>query len=404
MKFFKGSLILIFCLCIAISALFLIKLFTGPNLISRKSLIKNTQKQLNFLEKELKENKLAQQMQQLYPEGEVFTNALYGLSYAELGILSNDNAVKEKALQEGLYILNNLNNPECKKNFYQTSTLPNGIFYLGWKNYFVSKLLFIKKDSILEREFKNNCKLIAAAIDSSESPFLETYPNQIYPADAFAAMASLRNYEKLYDTQYSNILKRWTKKVMEIANSEPEGLPHSINDQDKEKNKSIRGSSTALMLCLSTEINKELSDKLFEVFKKQFLSHRLGIPVVQEYPNLYQGAEDVDSGPVSWGIGSSATVVGITALNKQGAYKTAQVISDAAEATGMGYSWNNKKRYFLGKLPIADLFLTWSRISSVQNDRISYDNSQSGSKYGLVFILIFLNIIFLFFIKMIKRA
>jgi hypothetical protein len=37
--------------------------------------------QLNFLERELKNNNLGERMQDIFPEGFVFTNALYGLSY-----------------------------------------------------------------------------------------------------------------------------------------------------------------------------------------------------------------------------------------------------------------------------------------------------------------------------------
>ena len=42
--------------------------------------------QLNFVESELKNNLLGQQMQQIFPEGFVFANVIYGLAWCELAL------------------------------------------------------------------------------------------------------------------------------------------------------------------------------------------------------------------------------------------------------------------------------------------------------------------------------
>ena len=49
--------------------------------------------QLNFLKQEIKQNHLGERMQAIFPEGFVFTNALYGLSWCEVGL--NDTSEKK---------------------------------------------------------------------------------------------------------------------------------------------------------------------------------------------------------------------------------------------------------------------------------------------------------------------
>ena len=65
--------------------------------------------QLNFLEKELKNNDLGERMQQLFPEGFVFTNSLYGLSWCEYGISDPTNSMKARALHEALFAYGQVN-------------------------------------------------------------------------------------------------------------------------------------------------------------------------------------------------------------------------------------------------------------------------------------------------------
>ncbi|MBK7789204.1 MAG: hypothetical protein IPJ54_11655 [Saprospiraceae bacterium] len=73
--------------------------------------------QLNFLKKELKENNLGEYMQQIYPEGFIFVNALYGLSWCELALNVSDQPFKKEALQEALYAYGQITAPEATWNF-----------------------------------------------------------------------------------------------------------------------------------------------------------------------------------------------------------------------------------------------------------------------------------------------
>jgi hypothetical protein len=99
--------------------------------------------QLNFIGSELNYNNLGNQMQELFPEGFVFINALYGLAWCELAISdsSKNDKLKSKALNEALFAYNEINSEKAKIIFDSNLTPENGIFYVGWRNYLLSKII-----------------------------------------------------------------------------------------------------------------------------------------------------------------------------------------------------------------------------------------------------------------------
>ena len=137
--------------------------------------------QLNFLETELKQHNLGERMQQLFPEGYVFIHALYGLSWCELALADSlqDEALKVKALQEALYAFDQINSDKARSTF-QIELIPEyGIFYCGWKNYLLSKILQVdrtfKGHESYETLFKQQSKEIEEALNLNKSPYLESY-------------------------------------------------------------------------------------------------------------------------------------------------------------------------------------------------------------------------------------
>lgn len=175
--------------------------------------------QLNFLESELKNNNLADRMQAIFPEGFVFTNALYGLSWCEYGISDTSNIHKSRALTEALFAYEQINSEKAKSIFSPGLEPENGIYYLGWKNYLLSKILLLDANFPNSEEYKNifsqQCALIISALEKSNTPFLPSYQNQTWPADMCVAMASISNYDKLFTPKYRNQIAGWVSKVKE---------------------------------------------------------------------------------------------------------------------------------------------------------------------------------------------
>ena len=129
---------------------------------------KDIQLQLNFLNKELKNNKLGARMQNIFPEGFVFTNALYGLSWCELGLADSSTATNEIALKEALYAYNEINSDDAKSIFSKSLIPENGIFCVGWNNYLLSKILLMDTTFDKNKKYQNiylkQCELISTSL------------------------------------------------------------------------------------------------------------------------------------------------------------------------------------------------------------------------------------------------
>lgn len=326
--------------------------------------------QLQFLEAELKNNDLGIHMQQLFPEGFVFVNALYGLSWCELSqAFPNDSALKEKALNEALYAYGQLESEQAKSAFPEILIPEHGIFYTGWKNYLLSNLLGIDRKMSKNQQyitlFKDECDRISNALKASKSPYLESYPEQCWPADMFVAIASLNNYDKIIESRYEEQITKWVKDIKKQLDPNTHMIPHKINRDDGKVLQGTRGCSIVLILRMLAEINPTFAQEQFRLFDSLFLDKTMGLPSVREYPKGTYGIGDIDSGPVILGVGFSATIVMIGTYS---VYKKHELSEQQYKTIhAFGFSKKNKlqKKYLWGKLPMADAFIAWGRATDL---------------------------------------
>ena len=280
--------------------------------------------QLNFLESELKANHLGQKMQQIFPEGYVFINALYGLAWCELAIndTTNNIQLRNRAVNEALYAYNQIDSDVAKYTFDRDLYPKYGIFYLGWRNYLLSKILETDTSfpghQLCIEAFETNCKVIKTALDSTTTPYLQSYFNQSWPADMFMAMASLSNYNKLFDSEFNEGISIWLEKVKKRPDPKTKMVPHKVNSATGKSILGARGCSMALILRVLPEIDTAFANEQYKLFKTNFVTKTFGLPSVREYPKGKHGLGDIDSGPVIFGVGFSATIAMIGTFSVNG--------------------------------------------------------------------------------------
>jgi len=343
-----------------------IRIYSGPNLKEQNSVNEDIILQLNFLENKLKNENLAKEMQQLYPEGYFFSYVLYGLSWSELAItVKDDPTLWNRAITEARYAYNKINSELGRIIFSKDLNPEYGIFYQGWKNYLLAKIISsqVNIDKSELAEFTENCELISEAFIENESPYLESYESSSWPVDAFLGIASLQIYDDLISVKYNSLITDWIQKVKSKLDKETGLIPHLTDNKTGETIEGARGSSMSMILRLLPEIDPEFAIQQFALYHKQFKKSIFGFPAIREYPEGKEGYGDIDSGPVIFDIGFSATIVAIGTFKSFGEYKTANLLSSTIETFGAPITSNNKKKYLFEKLPIADAFICWSRIS-----------------------------------------
>ena len=316
----------------------------------------------------------ADRMQEIYPEGFVFLASLYGLSWCNF-ILGHDkeSMLYLEAEEEIRLAISMINSEKAQLSFHANLPLQFGAFYTGWNNYLIGKYLSIEKDSTLSRVFQSNCESIATALENSDGTFLESYSNMYWPADMFPCMVSLEIHDQLFEEKYNNLIEKWIYKL-KVSKDKYGLIPHAVFEPNGTIRASARGSSQSLMLLFLHELDKEFGSQQFIAYKEIFLCHRFGLPGIREYPKGVEGNGDIDSGPVIFGIGGAASIVGMRTMAIYGREDIAIAIRNSIEAFGIVSTFNGKKRYIFGQLPIADAFIAWSNsIEPTKDSKLTTD-------------------------------
>ncbi len=329
--------------------------------------------QLHFLKQELHDNRAGEKMQQLYPEGFLFIHALYALTWYDVAkTLKPDSPPYKEALQEMDWVLRRIQSTEGTAIFDPSLEIEYGAFYTGWTNLVLGRKLLLlppeKRNSVDIQRFQLRCVNIAEFIADSGTPFASSYGNAAWPADMVMCLTSLAMHDRLFAPRYQKIVSRWLVKVRQRLDTATCLIPHYVDAPKGYALDGARGSSQSLMQCFLPEIDSAFASEQFAHYRKWFLDNRLGLPGIREYPHGNFGIGDVDSGPVIWGIGGAASIVGQRALAIHGDAETAIGLRNSIEGFGIGLTWNGRKRYLFGVLPMADAFIAWANAAPLTNE------------------------------------
>jgi hypothetical protein len=328
---------------------------------------KDVHHQLQYLKGEMHMGATSE-MQRLFPEGHLFMNALYGLAWADLVANLNEGQpdtevpLRTEAEQEIAWALAEMDSPKGRRIFQKKLPLPYGVFYRGWSNYLRSKHFQVaSKDhhsAVDKARFQADCDAIANAFDVAEEPYLESYHEGTWPADNVLAIASLAAYDRMFSTfRYKKTVADWLVKVKANLDEQTGLIPHIWYPGRPAQG--ARGSSQSLMLCLLPEIDSTFARAQFALYEQYFVTRRLSLPGIREYPVGIDGNGDIDSGPVIWGIGGAASVVGQRAAMMNGQEDLYLGLRNSLEAFGAAHTLFGKKKYLFGQLPMADAFIAW---------------------------------------------
>ncbi|WP_426492965.1 hypothetical protein [Hymenobacter sp. 102] len=340
------------------------KLLYAPSLkpVQGRPINQEVVAQLQFLRGSLRAG-AGEQMQALYPEGFVYLNALYALSWTELlPHLAAGSELHQQARQETEWALSEMQRPAARSIFESDLPLPYGAFYQGWSAYCQGRYLHAlpptQRDTAALRTFNRHCAAIATALSTSPSPYLESYRGAAWPADGILCAAALAWHDRIQPPLYQSLLQHWLQAVDSRLNTN-RLIPHEVKAGSGAVLTPARGSSQSQLLNFLIEIDSAYAQPHFQRYRALFLTSRLGLPGLREAAAGTPDAEDIDSGPVIWGVGGAASVVGRRTMQRFGDSTTAVGLRNSIEAFGMPWHDAAGKRYLFGQLPIADAFIAW---------------------------------------------
>ncbi|MDO1449739.1 hypothetical protein Q0590_25905 [Rhodocytophaga aerolata] len=293
-------------------------------------------------------------------------------------------------MKEALYAYDQLCSEQAREHFDPYLPIDHGIFYTGWRNYLLSQMLKVDTNftnhSFYIQEFKEQSHMIAQVMEETKSPYLESYPNQAWPADMCVAVASLRGHDQVFVPKYNQHIQHWIQKVEARLDPKTGMIPHKVETASGKSVESSRGGSMALMLRLLREIDPAFTQRQYKLFKENFVSTALTLPCIREYPKGSFGIGDIDSGPVILGVGFPATLVSLGLLPMFGDQSLAAKQYITVNAFGLEQINEQEKYYLLGSLPMADAFIAWSRATGMhyRDENRSNNAELSTGKFHLV--------------------
>lgn len=310
--------------------------------------------QLEFLRPGLEAR--ADQMQLYFPEGRVFTLALYGLTWVDVGLGASHAATRARALAEARHALALAQAPRSLEPFEPAGGLPYGMFYEGWVAHLRAGTLHLGGGAAADTAFRASCARLDAAFRAL-GPFADSYVGMAWPADNAVGAAALASCGTLLDARYTESARAWLRAALRRVDPATGLIPHEAGPPLP------RGESAALMIRFVHEIDPRVAAAQYDAMLRTFATRFAGLlPAVREYPHGVHGRGDVDSGPVVLGVSAPASVVGVAAARITGHARAAADLRATPEVLGLPLQWGGRRAYAFGRLPVGDAFLAWASV------------------------------------------
>lgn len=152
---------------------------------------------------------------------------------------------------------------------------------------------------------------LARRFETSPSGLVETYPNEVYPVDNAAALGALALHARAMHRAPAPGLARGLEAIRTRAIATDSGLlAQAVDATTGSPRDPGRGSGSALASYFLAYADPAMSASLYRAVHRELFRTIIGFGVVLEHPSSCDkcsGRADIDSGPVVFGFGVSAT-------------------------------------------------------------------------------------------------
>ncbi len=229
--------------------------------------------------------------------------------------------------------------------------------YLGYLNLVLSLERATFPDS---RHTALNDQLSAAlARRFRDSPqhIVETYPDEAYPVDNAAGLASLLLHQRATGTDHSKDIAATLQQMRKGWRDPHTGLLlQAIDGRTGLSSDRGRASGTALASYFLSMGESEISGALFAAVRTHLAGSIMGFGYVDEYAAGESGGGDIDSGPLIFGMSPSGTGFSIACSRAFGDRTLYMNLARTAYLAGAPVS-RGAERYFITGGPLGNAIM-----------------------------------------------
>jgi len=296
-----------------------------------------TQQILNFFEQHLQEpaeyRSLALEECRHFPEGRIYPYAIPALAYVNLalqGVLPEERAKQQVEKLIDLLLIgisNEIHNGDSLLTLpsYQKQGTYLGTLNLTLGTYFL--LSNTKKEGELWQLHEKLSGMLYDTLIEGDGEPIHSYPSYTWNIDTIFVLTSLCLFDKHLDIEGNTqpLLEAHLAWVQDNGLEPETGLPYSEGAHNTTSvwgqvfNRPPRGCDLSMQLCLLAQIAPDYARQLYQRYIKHFWNERGLLAGFREWsPFFVQPRNDIDTGPVVWDIGSTATGVGLGTTQAMG--------------------------------------------------------------------------------------
>jgi hypothetical protein len=255
-----------------------------------------------------------------------------GIGFGQLALLHPDQTPEAQAIMERCVArildddVRSFDSASWKNDPIETldSLEDHHAAYLGYFNVLLGLLrLHAPENPYAELHDRITTSLVRR-LEHSDIMLLQTYPDEIYPVDNCAVMGSIGLHARATGTDHQALISRWVANcrkhyiddetgLLYQAICHPTGIPVDFP----------RGSGTALGSFFINFADTGLSADLTEAMRQNLFGTVMGFGGMREYmPDAAFPRVDIDSGPILFEYGLSATGFALSGAGTHRDYRT----------------------------------------------------------------------------------
>ena len=186
------------------------------------------------------------------------------------------------------------------------------VAYLGYAGLALGLHRMVVPSSRFDARHDAIAAALARRFAASPTGFVETYPNEVYPVDNAAALGALALHARATHHAPAPGLARGLEAIRThaIAAATAASLAQAVDAATAAPRDPGRGSGSALAAYFLAYADQAMSASLYRAVHRELFRTIIGFGVVLEHPascDKCTGRADIDSGPVVFGFGVSAT-------------------------------------------------------------------------------------------------
>lgn len=177
----------------------------------------------------------------------------------------------------------------------------------------------VSKDPMFDPVSKRVAASLVRAYEADPQGILPSYPGMWWPTDNLPAFAGLKLYAKALSVEVPPVHQKWLQSMKSHYLDKDTGLMCAyVSPKDKRPAHVPRGVAVMFSIPFLVHLDADFAANQYRQAKKHLVRRTLGLAAVREFVAGKEARPDVDSGPLAFGFGPSASGFAIAAAAAMG--------------------------------------------------------------------------------------